>query len=1188
MVGLKPLLTAMTQRGGVTTTDASGAVTKQFLNDRGQIARVIDPLNRTIQNRYDTNGHLNQIIAPGDTASSFAYDVKGNLLSLNDPLGHRVDFTYEPNFDQLATVHDQKGNLTSYGYDSKGNLTQLTYADGSSETLGYDPNGHLTVSANRRGQTIQYTYDSKFQLIRKDYPGGSSATFTYDPRGNLLTASDADSNTSYTYDSADRLTKVTDGDGRFVAYSYDVAGQRTQLADHLGNVVNYSYDTVGRLSSLTDGSHSLIASYTYDAIGRLSRSDNGNGTYTTYSYDTAGQLLDLVNYKADNTVNSRFDYTYDALGRRTRMTTLEGTTNYDYDATGQLISVGLPTGRTIQYQYDAAGNRTTVTDGGTASNYSSNNLNQYTAVGGATYTYDTDGNLIAKTEGGNTSTYAYDAENRLVSVTTLNGTWNYEYDALGNRIASVHNGQRTEYLLDPTGLGNVVGEFDSSGNVVANYVHGLGLESRVGAGSQTYYDFDAIGSVAGLTGGTGSYLNQYSYLPFGENLTTAETVANPFKYVGQWGVMAESNGFDFMRARYYLPSTGTFISTDPIGLSRLGLYIYASNNPTQLIDPLGLDAGGFAEALRQRREALEDLAKESGGNGNDDEARGRVQDANDKIAKNAPGFSDQLGELLKNLYGLPKPNNKRNVAEQTLKTSDPRTNNLKSALPNAGKIIYDLLKKGGVLPNSPFDKNNPDIVRPVPIFVSRDPNDVVGPAGFGTQGWLTPNQPLPYAIRFENAADASAPAVFVTVTQQLDPDLDWNTFQLDDFGFGNFYINVPDGFQNYSTRVDARNTIGYFVDFAANLNKATGQVTWTLTTIDPVTGQLPTNVTSGFLPANNATHDGEGFVGYKIEAKPNLITGAQLTAEASIVFDTNDPINTPVHLNTVDKDVPSSSVSPLPVTTTTDTFTVSWSGSDTGSGIASYDIYSAVDGGEFGLLLDNTTDTSATFAAVNGKTYSFYSVATDNVGRRESLPETADSITTIAVNTINHPPMGTATALLTAGNEDTTYIINVSDLLQGFSDVDGNTLSIADLSGTSGTVTDNNNGTYSFKPNANYNGTVNLTYNVIDGKGGILSASQQFTLTPVNDTATISGTPTASVTEDASNPTLTATGTLTVTDPDPGENQIHPRRGSSDPNNLGTLTITPTGTYHLLHRQQRSSVPGSRYKPKPKPSPSNP
>ncbi len=1081
--------------GGVTITDANGAVTKQFLNDRGQIARVIDPLNRTLNYRYDSDGNLTQIVAPGDSISSFNYDSEGNLLSSSDPLGHRVDFTYEPNFDQLATVRDQKGNLTSYSYDAKGNLTQLTYADGSSETFGYDSKGNLTVSANRRGQTITYTYDAKFQLISKEYPDGSSATFTYDSRGNLLTAIDGDSSTTFEYDNADRLTKVTDGDGRFVAYSYDTAGRRTQMADNLGNTVNYSYDAVGRLSSLKDGSNNLIASYTYDAIGSLSRSDNGNGTYTTYSYDAAGQLLDLVNYKADNTVNSRFDYTYDVLGRRTSMTTLEGTTNYGYDATGQLTSVSLPTGRTIQYQYDAAGNRIAVTDNGTATNYSTNNLNQYTSVGGATYLYDTDGNLISKTEGGNTSTYAYDAENRLISVTTADGTWNYEYDALGNRIATVHNGQRTEYLLDPSGLGNVVGEFDQDGNLVANYVHGLGLESRNGGGVNSFYDFDAIGSVAGLTGNTGTYLNQYSYLPFGENLTTTESVANPFEYVGQWGVMDEGNGLDFMRARFYSPNLGQFLTEDPARIET-NLRRYAVNAPLLFTDPSGLSCetpvktksqvildgllgvlGGFAEAATGIAAAgptfgtsgllvvhgaytmgvgIGNIVNVLTGGSTDKILSGGGFEDLGRLRDWVGGFGETFqtqGQILDFLFGvLVQPT--KGISHIVSSVSRYRYAVAKDwwdllTVVGAAKTTNQSLQSITKCINSPPTPNTPGPNSPVPVVVSRDPNDVVGPAGFGTQGWLTPNQTLPYAIRFENAEDAGAAAVFVTVTQQLDPDLDWNTFQLGDFGFGNFYIDVPDGFQNYSTRVDARNTIGYFVDFAANLNQATGQVTYTLTTIDPFTGQLPTDVNAGFLPPNDDTHDGEGFVGYKIEAKPNLTTGTELSAEASIVFDVNDPINTPVHLNTVDQDAPSSSVSPLPATTTTDTFTVSWIGNDVGSGIASYNIYVSVDGGEFGLLLDDTTDTSATFAAEAGKTYAFYSVATDNVGRRENLPATADAITTIAGQS-NNPPITQANKSLTVDEDANPTALNIT----APTDADGDPLTI-----TVNTIPDPSKGT---------------------------------------------------------------------------------------------------------------------------------
>ena len=89
--------------------------------------------------------------------------------------------------------------------------------------------------------------------------------------------------------------------------------------------MNYVYDAVGRLSELTDGSGNPIVTYTYDADGRLSQKTNGNGTYTTYQYDADGNVLHLINYAPGGTINSRFDYTYNALGLETTETTLDGT-----------------------------------------------------------------------------------------------------------------------------------------------------------------------------------------------------------------------------------------------------------------------------------------------------------------------------------------------------------------------------------------------------------------------------------------------------------------------------------------------------------------------------------------------------------------------------------------------------------------------------------------------------------------------------------------------------------------------------------------------------------------------------------------------------------------------------------------------------------------------------------------------
>ena len=191
---------------------------------------------------------------------------------------------------------------------------------------------------------------------------------------------------------------------------------------------------------MSDETNALIVDYDYDAAGRLSQKTLGNGVYTTYDYDDAGHVLSLVNLKADGAVLSRFDYTYDVSGRRTSMTTLDGTFAYGYDALGQLTSVTYPDGRVVVYDYDEAGNRRQVIDDGVATPYTTNDLNQYTQVGDVTYAFDLDGNLVSKTEAGVTTTYTYNVENRLVRVETPTDVWEYSYDAFGNRVGVTDNG----------------------------------------------------------------------------------------------------------------------------------------------------------------------------------------------------------------------------------------------------------------------------------------------------------------------------------------------------------------------------------------------------------------------------------------------------------------------------------------------------------------------------------------------------------------------------------------------------------------------------------------------------------------------------------------------------------------------------------------------------------------------------
>ena len=100
--------------------------------------------------------------------------------------------------------------------------------------------------------------------------------------------------------------------------------------------------------------------------------------------------------------------------------------------------------------------------------------------------------------------------------------------------------------------------------------------------------------------------------------------------------------------------------------------------------------------------------------------------------------------------------------------------------------------------------------------------------------------------------------------------------------------------------------------------------------------------------------------------------------------------------------------------------------------------------------------------------------------------------------------------MLAAGTEDTAYTVSAADLLQGFSDVDiatnGQVLSVSGLSASNGTVVDNNDGTFTITPTANFNGPVTLSYNVIDSNGGSVAGSQSYSLAAVNDAPTLTGT----------------------------------------------------------------------------------
>jgi len=1012
--------------GRVSVTDNLGT-SNLYYDDRGLLVRVQDPLGHSTTATYGSDLRLAGITDALGQTQAFTWCDCGSLTSATDQLGHTTTFNYAwigPNdtIRRMVSFTDANGNTTHYTYDSQGNRTSTIYADGSVEkTDAYDPAGNPLSFINRRGQVLSYQYNAAGQPTRQTFNDGTHIDMTYDAHGNLRTVTEPGNLvTTYDYDSGDRLTKVTYPGGRYLSFTYDAFGRRASMTDQTGYVVNYTYDTVGRLYRLTDGVGALIVQYSYDAGSRLSRQDNGNGTYTNTSYDVAGQVLSIANHAPGGAVNSRFDYTYDVLGRRVSMTTIDGAWTYGYDPTGQLTSAvftpvsGSPVpAQNLQYVYDALGNRIRTIENGVTTNYTTNNLNQYTNVGGDTLVYDADGNLISRSGPSGDATYTYDQQNRLTRVVTPDGTWVYEYDAFGDRIASTYNGVKTEYVLDPTGLVNVVGQYTSAGDLAARYVYGLGLVSQQqggGTSASSYYDFDAIGSTADITNAAGAVVNRYAYSPFGLHLQANEAILNEYQFMGQFGAVAQRNSLTNVRARYYSADLGRFDSIDPIQLASgdTNFYRAMSNSPSIQIDPSGLAACDADNGLWDRILAGIDRVGE----------RSFI----DKILPSAIGFiSSRLGYLWlrqqPTVPGTPALGPYRQVFRPPWRSPFMRPGPGAIMAAEVGAVVLAVQTTGNFIdgfegtPCDPLPPPPPPPVPPPPpplppwvprIFSLRsgDPNDLLGPAGVGGEQWVSNSTPLEYLIHFENDPTlATGPAQVIRITETLDPDLDPRTFRLGTFALGNIIVDIPDNQAFYAARLDLRSTLGIYVDVAAGVDIATSTVFWQFTSIDPATGEVPLDKTIGLLPVNNNAPEGEGYAGYTVRVRQSAVTGDVIKAQATIVFDDNPAIDTPVVSNTLDATAPTSTMTTLPANEQDPRFRVGWSGADgvLGSGVSSYNIYVSVNGGPASLWLDHTTLTDAEYLGLLGSTYAFYSQAVDAVGNTENLHLLADATTTVSI-----------------------------------------------------------------------------------------------------------------------------------------------------------------------------------------------
>ena len=530
---------------------------------------------------------------------------------------------------------------TKYVYDTKNRLISYTDPEGRTETYTYDCNSNLTKTVDKNGNTLKNTYDNKNRLTErtaKEKKTGKETvhTYRYNAYGDVAVQDD----TQFVYGDVSgqvtkETTKLTKNKDVVKNYTYDSNGNKSTFSVKAGEdtklSLSYEYDGSSRLISVKDSEGNRAVSYAYDTEGSLSERQAANGLKTTYGYDYQNRLTSMTNETGKGVV-SKYSSTYlkngqkaeevstvmDKKGKSTKKTAA-----YTYDMLGR-ITRETKTGREdISYTYDANNNRKQMTIGNktTAYQYNKNDellrtdtLHTDTEKNDVViYKNDKNGNQLATVNRSEIPAEAkdtsyidvdvtlgdnqlndnvvnhYNALNQLTETLTKNYKVSFTYDAEGLRTGKTVNGEKTIYVWDGD---QVVMELSKGGAVQKRYIRGNDLvyADKGENTEKTYYVTDMHGNVVQLLDESGNVTKTYEYDSFGNEVKPEKKDENPYRYCGEY--YDKETKEVYLRARYYEPSVGRFITRDtytgesdePLSLH---LYTYCENDGVNAWDPSG-------------------------------------------------------------------------------------------------------------------------------------------------------------------------------------------------------------------------------------------------------------------------------------------------------------------------------------------------------------------------------------------------------------------------------------------------------------------------------------------------------------------------------------------------------------------------------------------------------------------------
>jgi RHS repeat-associated protein len=637
----------------VSTTDALGATTRYQRDMFGRICAVVDPVGGVTRFGWTIEGKLLSRTMPDGTTERWSYDGEGNLIEYRDPLGQtsrteyggfdlamartgpdgaRLEFGYDATL-RLLSVTNPQGLTWRYDYDAAGNLASETDFNGRTLTYQHDVAGQLIARTNGAGETTTFVRDVLGNVVEKRVGGIVTTTFGFDEAGRMVHAGTRDAEVEFERDPVGRVLAET-VNGRTLTSSYDALGRRTHRRTPSGAESTWAYDTNSNPTALTVAGHTVR--FDYDAAGREVRRALDAGAVLAQAWDVNHRLVSQQvtaarpEPQAAHLVQQRmYHYRPDGyvVGVDDR---LAGARHFDLDPAGRVTAVHGP-GWSERYAYDTAGN---VTDAGWpvapngAGTPESQGPREYVGTlirraGRTRYEHDRQGRLVFRrrqTLSGQqrTWTYRWDADDRLVGVTTPDGTsWRYVYDAFGRRIAKQQlagDGRVVDEtvftwdgvtLAEQTTIGFVPDGSQPGPQALTTWTTwdfepgsfrpvSQTERTTVSHAPQEWVDqqfyalvTDLVGTPMEMVDPSGEVAWRSQTTLWGQTLARANGGPHcPLGFPGQYHDRETGDTYNYQR--YYDPTLGRYESTDPLGLvGSANPHTYVPN-PTTWRDPLGL------------------------------------------------------------------------------------------------------------------------------------------------------------------------------------------------------------------------------------------------------------------------------------------------------------------------------------------------------------------------------------------------------------------------------------------------------------------------------------------------------------------------------------------------------------------------------------------------------------------------